>query len=160
MGYEHTPLVNYIAENPGANERFCCMVNGKCWNSATGQCKANCGLIKGNLSIPDINSPYLKNAQKEGVTQYSTKKMEDITKTPQFKRWFGKSKVVNPDGTPKVVYSGHANIELYGNKHDPKETIRGWSLFYQHAGRCQRKQQREGLFTHLNNPRNSVQVFV
>ena len=28
------------------------------------------------------------------------------TETPEFKRWFGKSKVVNPDGTPKVMYHG------------------------------------------------------
>lgn len=28
------------------------------------------------------------------------------TNTPQFKKWFGKSKVVNEDGTPKVVYHG------------------------------------------------------
>ena len=28
------------------------------------------------------------------------------TNTPQFKKWFGKSKVVNKDGSPKVVYHG------------------------------------------------------
>jgi len=31
---------------------------------------------------------------------------EDITNTPAFKRWFGSSKIVNPDGTPKVMYHG------------------------------------------------------
>jgi hypothetical protein len=31
---------------------------------------------------------------------------EDITNTPAFKRWFGGSKIVNPDGTPKVMYHG------------------------------------------------------
>ena len=41
-------------------------------------------------------------------------KIENLTKTQQFKRWFGDwenhpkaaSKVVNTDGTPKVVYHG------------------------------------------------------
>ena len=41
-------------------------------------------------------------------------KIENVTKTQQFKRWFGDwenhpkaaSKVVNTDGTPKVVYHG------------------------------------------------------
>ena len=41
-------------------------------------------------------------------------KIENVTKTQQFKRWFGNwenhpkaaSKVVNTDGTPKVVYHG------------------------------------------------------
>ena len=31
------------------------------------------------------------------------------TNTPQFKRWFGKSKAVNPDGTPKLFYHGTPN---------------------------------------------------
>lgn len=33
-------------------------------------------------------------------------KFENVTETQQFKRWFGDSKVVNEDGTPKVVYHG------------------------------------------------------
>ena len=31
-------------------------------------------------------------------------KFENVTKSRQFKRWFGKSKVVNKDGTPRIVY--------------------------------------------------------
>lgn len=31
-------------------------------------------------------------------------------KTPEFKRFFGNSKIVNPDGTPKVMYHGTARI--------------------------------------------------
>ena len=31
-------------------------------------------------------------------------KFASITETQQFKRWFGKSKVVNADGSPKIVY--------------------------------------------------------
>ena len=33
-------------------------------------------------------------------------KFKNVTETQQFRRWFGKSKVVNEDGTPKVVYHG------------------------------------------------------
>ena len=33
-------------------------------------------------------------------------KIKDVTESQQFKRWFGKSKVVNDDGTPKRVYHG------------------------------------------------------
>lgn len=33
-------------------------------------------------------------------------KIKNIFDTKQFKRWFGNSKVVNEDGTPKVVYHG------------------------------------------------------
>ncbi len=38
-------------------------------------------------------------------------KFENVTETQQFKRWFGKSKVVNKDGTPKVVY--HSTSEKF-----------------------------------------------
>lgn len=38
------------------------------------------------------------------------------TDTPEFKRWFGDSKVVNEDGSPRVVYHGTgANIEQFDN---------------------------------------------
>ncbi len=37
-------------------------------------------------------------------------KFTDVTQTQQFKRWFGDSKVVNEDGTPKVVYHGSENF--------------------------------------------------
>ncbi len=31
-------------------------------------------------------------------------KIKDVTESQQFKRWFAKSKVINSDGTPKIVY--------------------------------------------------------
>lgn len=34
------------------------------------------------------------------------KRYEAETKTPEFKKWFGDSKVVNPDGSPRVMYHG------------------------------------------------------
>jgi hypothetical protein len=34
-----------------------------------------------------------------------------VTKTPAFKNWFGKSKVVNPDGSPRTVYHGTTTPE-------------------------------------------------
>lgn len=39
---------------------------------------------------------------------YSTRDYADQTETPEFTRWFGDSKVVNEDGTPKVMYHGTA----------------------------------------------------
>ncbi len=46
-----------------------------------------------NHSIFDANSPV--------KAQYLPQ-----TETKQFKRWFGKSKIVNKDGSPKIVYHG------------------------------------------------------
>lgn len=39
------------------------------------------------------------------------------TKTPEFKKWFGDSKIVNDDGTPKVMYHGtQADITVFKGK--------------------------------------------
>lgn len=39
-------------------------------------------------------------------------KFENVTESQQFKRWFGDSKVVNEDGTPKVMYRGDDNMDF------------------------------------------------
>ena len=37
-----------------------------------------------------------------------------VTESPAFKRWFGKSKVVNADGSPQVVYhGGHFDVSEF-----------------------------------------------
>lgn len=62
------------------------------------------------------------------------KKFENVTQTQQFKRWFGDwendpsnaSKVVNEDGTPKIVYHGTENFGFTAfdlNKMDDKRSI-------------------------------------
>jgi hypothetical protein len=40
--------------------------------------------------------------------KYSLRANPAQTETPEFKRWFGKSKIVNKDGEPKVMYHGTA----------------------------------------------------
>ena len=51
------------------------------------------------------------------------------TSTPEFKNWFGNSKVVDEQGKPKVVYSGHGNTNLFGSKFDPKKATSGGFYF-------------------------------
>lgn len=41
--------------------------------------------------------------------------MTDITQTPEFKRWFGKSKVVDANGNPLRVYHGTANGQEFSS---------------------------------------------
>ena len=45
--------------------------------------------------------------------------------TPQFKRFFEGSKVVDSKGEPLVVYSGHGNTELYGTKYNKNKGTSG-----------------------------------
>jgi len=44
---------------------------------------------------------------------------------PEFQTWFEGSKVVDESGKPLVVYSGHSNVALYGQKYDPKKGSSG-----------------------------------
>ena len=51
------------------------------------------------LNIGDVKTKVLDNVEKLD---------ESTTDTPAFKKWFGKSKIVNADGKPKVMYHGTA----------------------------------------------------
>ncbi len=46
-------------------------------------------------------------------------KLKNVTESQQFKRWFGKSKVVNADGTPKILYHQTANeFTVFDPRHE------------------------------------------
>ena len=63
-------------------------------------------LRKAGLQLPRVplQDGYIHSISDSGSTV--NKKLTKQTETQQFKRWFGKSKVVNADGTPKIVYHG------------------------------------------------------
>ena len=46
-------------------------------------------------------------------------KIKDATESQQFKRWFGKSKIVNADGTPRVVYHQMSKVFTVFNTDNP-----------------------------------------
>lgn len=50
--------------------------------------------------------------------------LRKVPETDAFKKWFKDSKVVDENGEPLVVYSGHANIEFY-DRYNPKAGIAG-----------------------------------
>lgn len=64
-------------------------------------------------------------AIKAKYTKDDVLRMASVQGNPAFKKWFGDSKVVDDSGKPLVVYSGHANIELYGDRYDPKKGTAG-----------------------------------
>lgn len=59
-------------------------------------------LVK-KLKQPDAKEKYFEKLKEEVVVQ---------TDTPQFKKWFGDSKVVNEDGSPMVMYHG-TNSDIF-----------------------------------------------
>jgi len=54
----------------------------------------------GNITLEELEAAY---PSKNPEVKLSTKR---VTETPEFKRWFGDSKVVDADGKPLVVYHG------------------------------------------------------
>lgn len=64
--------------------------------------------------VPQNQQNASGNSKKSGGATYSLSENTDATQSQQFKRWFGDwqnhpesaNKVVNEDGTPKVVYHG------------------------------------------------------
>lgn len=50
---------------------------------------------------------------------------EEAVKNPEFMKWHTGSKVVDENGLPKIVYSGHSNVAMYGDKFDPKKGTAG-----------------------------------
>jgi hypothetical protein len=58
------------------------------------------------LNTSQVKSTFNKKPTESPDIRYSLR----APKTPEFKRFFGNSKVVNDDGTPKVMYHGTARI--------------------------------------------------
>jgi hypothetical protein len=58
------------------------------------------------LNTSQVKSTFNKKPTESPDIRYSIR----APKTPEFKQFFGKSKIVNPDGTPKVMYHGTARI--------------------------------------------------
>lgn len=48
----------------------------------------------------------MSKAALEGQPMFSRRAREEVTDSPEFKRWFGDSKIVDDDGNPLVVYHG------------------------------------------------------
>lgn len=71
-------------------------------------------------------------------------KFENVTKTQQFKRWFGKSKVVNKDGTPKVMYHG-------SKKGGGFTVFKDWQYFTENKNYAERYAEREGFLNHFKD---------
>ena len=51
----------------------------------------------------------LENVKQADNPDVYVKEPKDQIQTKEFKKWFGNSKVVNADGTPKVMYHGTPN---------------------------------------------------
>ena len=59
------------------------------------------------------------------------KKLNSVTDSLQFKRWFGGSKVKNADGTPKVMYRGGAEtINVFDRKKSRASNLYGRGFYF------------------------------
>lgn len=80
---------------------------------------------KTGSSITAENEERAAKLRDDGREKFAKEKPVNQTETPEFKRWFGDSKVVDEKGKPLVVTSGHMNAEMYGTKYDPKKSTAG-----------------------------------
>lgn len=82
-----------------------------------------------------------------GIGENVNRKIEDVTQSQQFKRWFGDwqndpenaSKIVNEDGTPKVMYHGSPNqFTVFDKKRSKPSNLYGRGFYFSdsdaHAG--------------------------
>lgn len=77
--------------------------------------KSNEGIKKYFEENP--GSEYNPIRKKKKATAPDTENKVKVTETPEFKTWFGQSKAVNEDGSPKVLFHGtSADIEEFKEK--------------------------------------------
>lgn len=105
------------------------------WNK-----KEAVSLMQGvRLQLPQSlpNDGFIHSIRESG-TKINTK-FENVTQTQQFKRWFGDwqnhletaSKVVNEDGTPKVMYrGGNDNIYVFDRKKSKYSNLYGRGFYF------------------------------
>lgn len=83
-----------------------------------------------DIAITATQKNFLRKLQKEGI--FSLKEITDVTSTPAFKTWFGKSKIVDKNGKPLIVYHGSSDSEPISifklDKHVDRDSARkaGW----------------------------------
>lgn len=102
--------------------------NNSLWRKIVGAVKnflTKMGLYNPNkmttADIQDLILHSLRTSLKKGEVKAADKtQMSKERFTPAFKKWFGNSKAVNKDGSPKVVYHG-TNVEDF-NKFKPSES--------------------------------------
>ena len=93
-------------------------------------------LSKEKVTMPNVlnalNDGYVHSIREKGSPVKP--KLKNVTESQQFKRWFGDwgknpkraSKIVNPDGTPKVVYHGsNAEFDVFDIKKIGSQTDAG-----------------------------------
>ncbi len=80
-----------------------------------------------------ITSDAIKDETFKRADREAKQLRQEIIYSDKFKQWFGDwennpkdaSKVVDNQGRPLIVYSGHYNLELYGTEYNPKLSTAG-----------------------------------
>ena len=82
-----------------------------------------------DAQVSGIKKAFEKHGPAEDETVYSTR-APATTKKPKgwaraLRKWFGRSKVVGKDKKPLMVFSGHGNIAMWGDRYNPKKSTAG-----------------------------------
>lgn len=77
-------------------------------------------------------TPAMREKVAGGLPLFSERRKREVTDTPEFKRWFSGSKVVDADGKPLVVYHGteKAGFSVFDPERSGSNTGRKFKGFY------------------------------
>jgi GNAT superfamily N-acetyltransferase len=139
-----TPDFAGLFEDPQISSLLAGTVYGPRVGRAAGQAEAP-GRASGKAQAAPEDIGYLRKAADRLQARRDTRRnveREEIafatknpqTETPEFKRWFGKSKMVNPDGTPMVVYhaTGYGDFDAF-SKAEQRKGMAGYGTYFSDA---------------------------
>ena len=103
---EVTIKLNEMQNGKGYNDIVDAMMAGKANDDAYNQYLESSGMMKLAKEEKQLRAEIADAKRQLEEAQKQTEQQTEKTETPAFRKWFGKSQVVNDDGSPKMVYHG------------------------------------------------------
>lgn len=101
-----TIKLNEMQKEKGYNDIVDAMMAGKANDDAYNQYLESSGMMKLAKEEKQLRAEIADAKRQLEEAQKQTEQQTEKTETHAFRKWFGKSQVVNDDGSPKMVYHG------------------------------------------------------
>ena len=103
---EVTTKLNEMQKGKGYNDIVDAMMAGTANDDAYNQYLESSGMMKLAKEEKQLRAEIADAKRQLEEAQKQNERQTEKTETPAFRKWFGKSQVVNDDGSPKMVYHG------------------------------------------------------
>jgi predicted GNAT family acetyltransferase len=94
-----------------------CQIKSAIFNKGT-YSRTNCDITENKRLMPETKEPL--STRDTSTRDTSALNEVVVPDSPEFKKWFGDSKIVNPDGTPKVMYHGTSKLPIFSRFKKPR----------------------------------------